>query len=175
MEIRYVRPDDSLLAISNIYERSWKYAYQNIIPQDYLDSIPTGRWANSITKNGMNNLVLLENGLIIGTAGICKSRWENYRDYGEIVSIYFLPEYIGKGYGASLLKKCVEELKKLGFHRILLWVLEENSRARRFYERNGFTCSGEYMNDTIGGKELREVMYMMSFENYDIIIDGGAF
>ncbi len=159
MEIRYVRPDDSLLAISNIYERSWKYAYQNIIPQDYLDSIPTGRWANSITKNGMNNLVLLENGLIIGTAGICKSRWENYRDYGEIVSIYFLPEYIGKGYGASLLKKCVEELKKLGFHRILLWVLEENSRARRFYERNGFTCSGEYMNDTIGGKELKEVMY----------------
>ena len=126
MEIRYVRPDDSLLAISNIYERSWKYAYQNIIPQDYLDSIPTGRWANSITKNGMK---------------------------------YFLPEYIGKGYGASLLKKCVEELKKLGFHRILLWVLEENSRARRFYERNGFTCSGEYMNDTIGGKELKEVMY----------------
>ena len=146
MEIRYVRPDDSLLAISNIYERSWKYAYQNIIPQDYLDSIPTGRWANSITKNGMN-------------AGICKSRWENYRDYGEIVSIYFLPEYIGKGYGASLLEKCVEELKNLGFDRILLWVLEENSRARSFYERNGFTCSGEYMNDTIGGKELKEVMY----------------
>ena len=150
MEIRYVRPDDSLLAISNIYERSWKYAYQNIIPQDYLDSIPTGRWANSITKNGMN---------IIGTAAICKSRWENYSDYGEIVSIYFLPEYIGKGYGTFLLKKCVDELKKLGFDRILLWVLEENSRARRFYERNGFTCSSEYMNDTIGGKELKEVMY----------------
>ena len=76
MEIRYVRPDDSLLAISNIYERSWKYAYQNIIPQDYLDSIPTGRWANSITKNGMKSLVLLENGRIIGTAAICKSRWD---------------------------------------------------------------------------------------------------
>ena len=131
MEIRYVRPDDSLLAISNIYERSWKYAYH----------------------------VLLENGRIIGTAAICKSRWENYSDYGEIVSIYFLPEYIGKGYGTFLLKKCVDELKKLGFDRILLWVLEENSRARRFYERNGFTCSGEYMNDTIGGKELKEVMY----------------
>ena len=148
MEIRYVRPDDSLLAISNIYERSWKYAYQNIIPQDYLDSIPTGRWANSITKNGMKSLVL-----------IGKSRWEKYSDYGEIVSIYLLPEYIGKGYGASLLEKCVEELKNLGFDRILLWVLEENSRARSFYERNGFTCSGEYMNDTIGGKELKEVMY----------------
>ena len=38
-------------------------------------------------------------------------------------------------------------------------LLEENSRARRFYEKNGFTCSGEFMNDTIGGKELREVMY----------------
>ena len=107
----------------------------------------------------MKSLVLLENGRIIGTAAICKSRWEKYSDYGEIVSIYLLPEYIGKGYGASLLEKCVEELKNLGFDRILLWVLEENSRARSFYERNGFTCSGEYMNDTIGGKELKEVMY----------------
>ena len=110
----------------------------------------------------MKNLVVTENGRIIGTAAICRSRWEKFSVYGEIVSIYLLPEYMGKGYGNRLLKRCIEELSKLGFDRILLWVLEENIRARKFYEKNGFACSEEYLNDNIGGKELREVMYLYS-------------
>ncbi|MBQ8922242.1 MAG: GNAT family N-acetyltransferase [Oscillospiraceae bacterium] len=159
MEIRFINQNDSLSEISNIYEKSWKYAYQNIIPQDYLDSIPKGRWADGIAKDGMNTLVLQENGLMIGTASICKSRWEQYHGYGEIVSIHFLPEYIGKGFGTHLLKRCIEELNKLGFNRILLWVLEDHTGARRFYEKTGFVCSEEYLNDRIGGKALREVLY----------------
>lgn len=159
MIIRYLERSDSLSEISNIYERSWKYAYKNIIPQDYLDSIPSGRWAGSITRNGMNSLVMLVNGVFIGTAGFCKSRWDKFSDYGEIVSIYLLPEFMGQGYGTHLLKRCVDELNGLGHENILLWVLEENAAARGFYEKNGFVCSGEYMTDNIGGKELREVMY----------------
>ncbi len=159
MKIRYINSEDDPFEISNIYEKSWKYAYKDIIPQSYLDSIPTGQWANSIGKIGMNNLVLTENGLIIGTASFCKSRWEKYGDYGEIVSIYFLPEYIGKGYGSCLLNSCIDELNKIGFNKILLWVLEENHRARAFYEKNGFICSGDYLTDNIGGKDLKEVMY----------------
>ena len=159
MEIRYINENDNLLEISDIYEKSWKYAYRNIIPKDYLDSIPAGRWVNKISNTGMNNLVLIEKGTIIGTASFCKSRWENYSDYGEIVSIYFLPEYIGKGYGRFLLHKCMAELKISGFNNVLLWVLEENHSARNFYEKEGFTCSKVLLNDNIGGKDLREVMY----------------
>lgn len=160
LEIRYIRPDDDLLAVSNIYEQSWKYAYRGIIPQDYLDSIPAGRWADGIRRAGMMNLVLLENGMMIGTASICKSRWEQYPDYGEIVSIYLLPEYIGQGYGKYLINGCTEELRKLGFDKILLWVLEKNTRARHFYEKCGLICAAEYREDCIGGKVLREVMYI---------------
>ena len=119
MEIRYVAQSDDPLEISNIYESSWKYAYKNIIPQDYLDSIPKGHWADNINQESRNNLVVIEDGVIIGTASFCKSRWEEYSDYGEIVSIYFLPEYIGKGYGSLLLKRCVEELQQRGFDKML--------------------------------------------------------
>lgn len=166
MKIRFINQGDSLLEISNIYESSWKYAYKNIIPQDYLDSIPNGRWASSITRKGMHSFVLLENGQIIGTASICKSRWKQYNGYGEIVSIYFLPEFIGKGFGSHLLKKCIEELNKHGFNKILLWVLEDNIRARQFYEKSGFVCSDEYMNDIIGGKEIKEVMYFYNCDKF---------
>lgn len=42
MEIRYITHSDDRLAISKIYEESWKHAYKGIIPQEYLDSIPGG-------------------------------------------------------------------------------------------------------------------------------------
>ena len=164
MEIRYLSPDDDIYAVSNVYEQSWKYAYQNIIPQQYLDSIPAGRWAKGLENNRDSCLVAVEEGRIAGTSSIRGSRWEKYSDYGEIISIYFLPEYMGKGYGKLLLERAVEELHKRGFQKVLLWVLEENARARRFYDKCGFSPVGEVMADCIGGKELREVMYAREIE-----------
>ena len=114
MKIRLLEQNDNLYEISSIYENSWKYAYKDIIQQDYLDSIPEGRWAKGINREGMRNLVVTDNNKYVGTAGFCRSRWEKYSDYGELVSIYFLPEYIGKGYGKHLLDRCLKELKEMG-------------------------------------------------------------
>ena len=159
MEIRFLNQNDDLLAVSNVYEQSWKYAYKGIIPQVYLDSIPAGRWAASIVRDGMKSLLLLEKSRIIGTAAICRSRWAEFPGYGEIVSIYLLPAYMGQGYGAALFRRCAKELHAQGYDKILLWVLEENARARRFYEKNGFVCAEVYREDCIGGRALREVLY----------------
>lgn len=160
MEIRLLRRDDDLLQISSIYEKSWKYAYRGIIPQAYLDSIPAGRWADGIRKADVDTLVMIENGCFIGTASFCKSRWAQYPDYGEIVSIYFLPEYIGRGYGQKLIQRCIAELRHRGYHNLLLWVLEENTRARRFYGKNGFRCADVRREDCIGGRTVKEVLYL---------------
>lgn len=54
----------------------------------------------------------------------------------------------------------VEELRQMGFRSVFLWVLEENARARRFYEREGFSESGKVLDDQIGGRALREVQYI---------------
>lgn len=162
MEIRYATCNDDPFKISDIYEKSWKFAYRGMIPQSYLDCIPAGQWANGINNADMHNLLLIENGMMVGTASFCQSRWEAYRGYGEIVSIYFLPDYMGKGYGKLLLDKCIEELKKLGFRNVLLWVLEDNHRARKFYEKNGFVCAEVFMEDNIGGQDIREVLYFLA-------------
>ena len=65
-------------------------------------------------------------------------------------------------YGTFLGDLC-NGIKSLGYDKMLLWVLENNLRARRFYEKNGFICSDEYIDDNIGGKVLREVMYTYHF------------
>lgn len=138
LEIHYITKSDDRLAISKVYEKSWKYAYQGIVPQDYLDGIPEGQWASHIEQADRENLVMVQDGVIIGTSGFGKSRMEEMNGFGEIISLYFLPEFMGKGYGRLLLQAVVSELKKMGFDKVFLWVLEENHNARHFYEKCGF-------------------------------------
>lgn len=160
MEIRLLRETDSRLEVSRIYEESWKAAYRGIVPQAYLDGIPAGLWAANRDQGGRRSLVLEERGRLIGTACVGPSRWRDYPDFGEVVSLYLLPEHMGRGYGGPLLEAAVETLGERGFRDALLWVLEENRRARRFYEKHGFRPAGDVMEQEIGGKRLREVLYL---------------
>ena len=160
MEIRPLRETDSRLEISRIYEESWKTAYRGIVPQAYLDGIPAGRWAEALDRAGWDTLVLTEGERLIGTSSVCASRWPDWPGFGEVVSLYLLPESMGKGYGKALLAAAVRRLAEQGFQDALLWVLEESRRARRFYERAGFTLAGDVMDGEIGGKPLREVLYL---------------
>ena len=160
MEIRYIIPTDDRMEISKLYEESWKCTYKGIIPQDYLDSISNGHWSSTLDNPNWKTLICIDNGRIVGTSSFCKSRFEQFRDWGEVISIYLLPNYIGKGYGKALMKSTISELKKQGYENIFLWVLEENSRARHFYEQFGFSPTEDFLDDNIGGKELREVRYI---------------
>ena len=163
MKIRYLEPSDDRKAVSRIYENSWKYAYKGIIPDGYLDSIREGRWAGNLDIQGWSTLVLLEDGEYVGTCSFSAARSPEYPGSGEIISIYLLPEYTGRGYGAMLLETALCELGKQGYDDVYLWVLEENWNARRFYEKNGFEFSGDIAEITIGGKVLREVRYVFRF------------
>lgn len=102
---------------------------------------------------------MLDGDKVIGTSSYSASRSESMKDYGEIISLYLLPENTRKGYGKQLLKASVSGLNKMGFSNIFLWVLEENYNARRFYENFGFILNGTVMYDNIGGKVLRELQY----------------
>lgn len=159
MEIRLISENDDKYKVSRVYEESWKYAYKGIIPQSYLDSIPEGRWVNNCNKQGIYHLIMLDNDSIIGTSSYCKSRFQDTDGFGEIISIYLLPEYIGKGFGKQLLQAAVDGLIELGFRDIFLWVLEDNVNARHFYEKFGFYKTNNFSDDNIGGKNLREIQY----------------
>lgn len=164
LEIRVLQPEDDRAAVSRVYEESWKYAYRGILPDAYLDSLPTGQWADRIDTPGRRNLILVDGERVAGTSSISPSRFPEWADWGEIISIYLLPEYLDKGYGGPLLTAAVNGLREWGYSRIFLWVLEENARARRFYEKHGFRSGGVYLENAIGGKPLREVQYVYSAE-----------
>ncbi len=152
-------------AIALVHIRSWQKAYENYIPESILDglSIPqrTQQWYE-LLKSGVTILVLEINNQIIGFASVCAFR-DGFADnsQGEISAIYLHPDYWRKGLGAKLCAAALNELSKLGYKEVLLWVLEDNSQARRFYENLGFELEGktkleEFYDD---GALLNEVLY----------------
>lgn len=160
MQIRLINENDDKNAISHVYEESWKSAYKDIIPQYYLENIKNGQWVKSLDNPEWHSLIMLDNNKIVGTSAYCKSRFDEMKNFGEIISIYLLPEYFGKGYGYNLLQASIKGLTQMGYVDIFLWVLEDNIRARRFYEKYGFKVNNRYLDINIGGKALREMQYV---------------
>ncbi|KEF36933.1 MULTISPECIES: GNAT family N-acetyltransferase [Bacillaceae] len=169
MEIRKATIDD-IKDISRIHALSWKSAYKGIIPQTYLDELKEDFWVSAfetwLNDKVLTAQVMMENGSIIGCVAYGKARDKSLFSWGEIVSIYLLPEYFGKGYGNKLLESALLDLKQSGFQNNYLWVLKQNQRARYFYEKNKwrFNEDDECICE-IAGKQLTEIRYIYSFDN----------
>ena len=145
---------------SHIYAKSWKYAYKGVIHQKYLDDLSLEHWTPFLKNSPFQNFILQDNGVFVATSSIGVARDTKYDNYGEIVSIYVLPEYFGHGYGTFLFGYMAEKLQLIGLNKICLWVLEKNINARRFYEKMGFVTNGDKKVCNIGGKELTEICYV---------------
>ncbi len=62
----------------------------------------------------------------------------------RILGLAVLEEFQGKGIGTRLLHRAIARVKEKGFRRVTLLVSEDNSRARRLYEREGFVEEGVF-------------------------------
>lgn len=145
---------------SHIYALGWKSAYKNIVPQVYLDNLSLERWTPLLQASTFSSFIMKDKGEFVATSSIATARDEKMKGWGEIISIYVLPEHFRKGYGQQLLVFAINKLHSNGFNKIYLWVLDENKRARKFYEQNGFSANGDKKTMNIGGKELIEVCYV---------------
>ena len=66
--------------------------------------------------------------------------WTAAEDGAEIMAIHSLPESWGSGLGGAMLQKALADI---GGKKVFLWAFADNQRARRFYEKHGFRCTGE--------------------------------
>ncbi len=153
---------------SYIYAMSWKIGYKGIIPQSYLDELLLERWADMLGnehESFWEDYIISDNGKFVAVSSICEARDEQYKGWGEIISIYVLPGEFRKGYGSALFSHVSNRLKENGFSKIYLWVLEENQRARKFYEAMSFQANGDSIIQNIGGKDCVEIRYVKVLRN----------
>ncbi|MCD6322299.1 MAG: GNAT family N-acetyltransferase, partial [Clostridiales bacterium] len=76
----------------------------------------------------------------------------------ELWRVYFLPGYWGQGAAKPAVDLILSDIKAGGFKRVILWAMEENLRARRFYEKYGFSKTDKILDAELG-RPIRDVMY----------------
>jgi GNAT superfamily N-acetyltransferase len=60
----------------------------------------------------------------------------------ELYALYVHPAWWSTGTGRALMERVLARTSTAGYQSITLWVLRDNLRARRFYERAGFAPDG---------------------------------
>ena len=154
---------EDVSTLANIIVESWRSTYSNLIPKDeiikYLDKKRRQQQFEEFIKNKEIILIGLYEGAPVSMLFANKDNDEQIEDCGSVYSIYILEEYWGKGLGTGLMDEAVKILKDEGCKRVSLWVYEENSRARGFYEKCGFIFDGTKKHSHFSNKpvELRYV------------------
>jgi RimJ/RimL family protein N-acetyltransferase len=163
MQIRQAWPDDAS-AVAGVYVRSKQVAFAGLVPQHYLDAMdPSGeesRWKTHIaeTRWPTSGVLVAETAVgIVGFAGFSPS--QETPAVAEIGTLYAMPEVWGTGIGKQLMLATLTTLGQADYTQATLWVLEDNERARRFYEAAGWRADGAAVEDTTGGAALNKLRY----------------
>ncbi len=158
MNIIIKRPetDDEIRGKAFVHWKSWHEAYPTIIRREYLDSHTLERCEKLAFRWGGNILIAKDGNRVVGFVGY-GDRGDEAPDTGEIFALYVLAEYYGKGAAQQLMNAGLEQLQD--YPKIILWVLKDNKRAIRFYQKCGFTPDGaELFSPNIGAAEIRMVL-----------------
>ena len=148
-------------AMSAIHCRGWRAAYAGDVPEDYLREVITEeRWIpffrEDYATKRCRGLLLYQDDQPVACCNYGPIRSgpsprqsegmvidaSQYEGWGEVISLYTEPGITSLGYGGMLLEEAVGRLKAAGYPGCTLFVLRENTGARRFYERHGFAWDG---------------------------------
>jgi len=148
-------------AIARVQERGWQVAYRHVFPAEELDRggfIQPVRWRERLERPpaGWATFVVERGGTVVGFTSVGPSR--DQRGLGELYAIYVDPDEWSTGAGRALIERAEEQLRGT-YAEVALWVLEDNPRARRFYERAGWTPDGSRKAEARWGVRAPEVRY----------------
>ncbi len=139
--VRKPQPEEAS-RIADLHQLTWEETYHDKLPAvawgPGAHKRRTQMWQQitSDPQEGHRYAVLDVDGRLSGFAGAGPAREADApRDY-QLWFVYLLQAEQGTGAGQALFDEVV------GDRPCYLWVLDDNPRARRFYERNGFVADG---------------------------------
>jgi putative acetyltransferase len=139
-QLRPYRAEDEDAAIA-LWQHSWQQAYPSI---DFAARVAwwRQRWRDELVPHAAV-IVAEQASALIGFVTIDA--------LGYLDQLVVAPDHWGSALGDAL----VDEAKRLSPQRVALLVNEDNARAIRFYERNGFRHAGDAINPISGRPVLR--------------------
>jgi ribosomal protein S18 acetylase RimI-like enzyme len=167
LDVRPARLDDAA-AIAAVHVRTWQAAYEHVFGSERLAAIDLPAreeiWRRRLAVPEQRHLVLVaeDDGSVVGFASCGESR--DAAGEAELYAIYVLPEAWGSGAGPLLMAAALSGLRKNGFGTARLWVLDDNPRAQRFYEREGWARDGGRREEEFLGVTITEVSYRIELD-----------
>ena len=158
--IKLLTPKDAIQCAA-VHAESWRFAYSDIVSNQSIEkNIARFRmiWTKLLLSNTDSHYAIVYNNEIIGIITIAPSRDEDLPNYYEIVALYISPAYVGMGFGRQAMNWIKHEILSRGYNNILLWVLQDNYRARCFYEKSNFTT--DYKTKQSGLGDTTEIRYI---------------
>lgn len=131
-----MKTDEEMDGKAYVHWKSWQETYSGLMPPQFVDALTlqqTVSWAHSWPQN---TLVLKEGDQVIGFSCFGDSDDSGSGKTGEVIALYVLQEYQGRGLGLELMKATMDRLADKP--EVILWVLKGNEKAIRFYRRYGF-------------------------------------
>jgi GNAT superfamily N-acetyltransferase len=160
VKIRAATPEDAA-AIAHVSVTTWQAAYRDVFG-DALDALSVDEaterrraWLEAAPERAFT-LVGELYGRIEGFANAGAAIDD--AQVGQLYAIYVLPQAWGTGLGHALMEAAVAGLRERGFEDAIVDVLTENPRARRFYEREGWSFAEEHDAEFLG-IAVREARY----------------
>ncbi|MCU1367466.1 MAG: acetyltransferase [Ilumatobacteraceae bacterium] len=139
-------------AMCDAQVQGWRTAYRGLFPDAYLDADEFdavrrtwwrgGSWLDNATTCTLAGEI---DGEVVGFSVVGPERVDGIEtagDGGEVYSFYLRPVAWGSGLATTLMTASEEWLRSRGFGQASLWALRDNSRARRFYEKVGWSWVG---------------------------------
>ena len=150
MKIRHATQSD-FQAIAAIHIESWKDAYSDVLPAEFLDSkinrVFLKHW-NEIEIQNEDIILVAEENFVIGFIAV----W--CRPIPFIDNLHVRPSQRCRRIGSDLMKAVAKELINKGHKTAYLWVFESNEKAIRFYERLGGAQKEQSMKNVFGYEVL---------------------
>jgi ribosomal protein S18 acetylase RimI-like enzyme len=140
-------------AIAEVHVEGWRWGFRDMLPDEIIDAQDVDRleqqWIAGFTVDWHEGDVALlaadDTGRAIGFAAggpAADERAEPPEGAGELYFIYVREAAKDRGIGWGLLQAIERVFREYGFRRAVLWVFEDNARARAFYERAGWVWDG---------------------------------
>ena len=150
--------------------KGWQTAYAGIIDDEYLKKLPDQReirlekMKETYKTNGF--LVAELFGKIVGH---CRFVFDNSFSPDveeadcEIMALYVKPDLKYFGIGTKLFNGVLNELKKQGKKKMVLWCLDDNEPSKKFYAKMGGEIIGK-KDIEVGGKSYKECGFLYSIQ-----------
>lgn len=153
---RAITGDEKTLAY--IQTESWKAAFSAILSPEELERSTDFEKAEKMYQNVLNRHSVHMVIEFVDQHPHCIAGWGQNRsnlgsNVAELICIHSLCDKWRQGYGSIMIQHVLDEIKAEGYSEIILWVFEENLRARRFYEKHDFIVT-DRKNQSHGAVEI---------------------